>query len=116
MAIGQRTVGDITIIDVSGRVTIPEGINALREVVRPLMHEGRVKLVLNFAETSYIDSTALGDIVHTYTSVIRKGGSLKLLNVPPRILQLFVVTRLLTIFDVFDSEAEAVRSFGSQPA
>src|SRR6185436_1297647 len=102
MTIGQRTVGNITIIDLSGRVTIPEGIDDFREVVRPLIRQGRVKLVLNFAETTYIDSTALGDIVHAYTSVIRKGGSLKLLNVPPSILQLFVVTKLLSIFDLFD--------------
>ena len=75
MAIGQRAVGDVTIIDLSGRVTVPGGLDDFREVVRPLVRQGLVKLVLNFEGTSYIDSTALGDIVHTYTSVIRKGGS-----------------------------------------
>ena len=114
MTIEQREVGDVTIIDLRGRVTIPDGIDAFREMVRPLIRQGRVKLVLNFAEASWIDSTALGDIVHAYTSAVRKGGSVKLLSVPPRILQLLVVTKLLTIFDLFDSESEALRSFGRQ--
>ena len=114
MPIGQRAIGDITVIDLSGRLTVPEGTDAFRAVVRPLVRQGRVKLVLNFEDVSYIDSTALGDIVHAYTSAIRQGGSVKLLHVPPRVLELLVVTRLLSIFDLFDSETEALRSFGSQ--
>ena len=81
--------------------------------MRQLVRQGSVKLILNLQDVSYIDSTALGVIVHAYTSAIRKGGALKLLHVPPRVLQLLVVTRLLSIFDLFDAEAEALRSFGS---
>jgi anti-sigma B factor antagonist len=115
MTIGQRKVGDITIVDLSGRVTVPDGTDALREVLRPLARQRGAKLVLNLKDVSFIDSTALGDIVHAYTSAIRQGGSVKLLGVPHRVLELLVLTRLLSIFDLFDSETEAIRSFGSQP-
>jgi anti-sigma B factor antagonist len=113
MTIGERSVGDVTIVDVSGRITIQEGADQLRDVMRDLMRRGRTKVVFNLQNVPYIDSTALGEIIRTYTSVIRKGGSVKLLNVSTHVHQLLVITRLLSIFDLFDAEAEAVKSFGT---
>lgn len=112
MTIGERSIGDVTIIKVSGRITIQEGADQFRDVTRELIRQGRVKLVFDLQNVPYIDSTALGEIIRSYTSVIRKGGSVKLLNVSTHVHQLFVITRLLAIFDLFDSEAEAVKSFG----
>jgi anti-sigma B factor antagonist len=113
MTIGERSVGDVTIVDVSGRITIQEGADQFRDVMRDLMRRGRMKVVFNLQNVPYIDSTALGEIIRTYTSVIRKGGSVKLLNVSTHVHQLLVITRLLSIFDLFDAEAEAVKSFGT---
>ena len=112
MTIGERSVGDVTVVDVGGRITIQEGADQFRDLTRDLIRQGRVKLVLNLREVPYIDSTALGEIIRSYTSVIRKGGSVKLLNVSAHVHQLFVMTRLLSVFDLFDSETEAVKSFG----
>lgn len=113
MTLNDRAAGDITVIDVTGRITIDDGADTFRDRVRALVRDGRVKLVLNFTDSSYIDSTALGEIVRAYTSATRKGGTVKLLNVPPRVHELLVITRLLSVFDLFDDETEAVRSFGT---
>jgi anti-anti-sigma factor len=112
MTIGERSIGDVTIVDVGGRITVQEGVDQFRDVARELIRQGHVKIVLNLQHVPYIDSTALGEIIRTYTSVIRKGGSVKLLNVSTHVHQLFVITRLLTVFDLFDAESEAVKSFG----
>jgi anti-anti-sigma factor len=112
MTINDRTIGDISIIDVSGRITIDDGADLFRDKVRGILRDGHAKLILNFRDASYIDSTALGEIVRSYTSAMRKGGTLKLLNVPPRVHELLVVTKLLSVFDLFDDETEAIRSFG----
>ena len=112
MTLHERWIGDVTIIDIDGRITVQEGADIFRDVVRQLVRQGRVKLVLNFHDASYIDSTALGEIIRAYASVTRKGGTLKLLNVTGRIHELLMITRLLTVFDLFDAEAEAVKSFG----
>jgi anti-sigma B factor antagonist len=112
MTLRERWIGDVTIIDIDGRITVQDGADNFRDVVRQLVRRDRVKLVLNFQNASYIDSTALGEIIRAYTSVTRKGGTLKLLNVTGRIHELLMITRLLTVFDLFDAEAEAVKSFG----
>ena len=112
MTIGQRAVGDVIVVDVSGRIAIQEGADQFRDVTRELIRQGHMKVVLNLQDVPYIDSTALGEIIRTYTSVIRKGGSVKLLNVSSHVHQLMVITRLLSVFDLFDSEADAVKSFG----
>jgi len=112
VTLNDRAIGDITVIDVTGRITIDDGADVFRDRVRGLLRDGRAKLILNFKDTPYIDSTALGEVVRSYTSATRKNGTLKLLNVTPRIHELLVVTRLLSVFDLFDDESEAVRSFG----
>jgi anti-sigma B factor antagonist len=113
MKIGAREVGDVTVVDVAGRITVQEGWEEFRDLARELLRQERVKLVLNLKDVPYIDSTALGEIIRTYTSVIRHNGSVKLLNVSSHVHQLLVITSLLTVFDLFDSEGDAVRSFGT---
>jgi anti-sigma B factor antagonist len=113
MTLHERWIGDVTIIDIDRRITVQDGADIFRDMVRQLVGQGRVKLVLNFHDASYIDSTALGEIIRAYISVTRKGGTLKLLNVPARVHELLMITRLLSVFDLFDAEAEAVKSFGA---
>lgn len=114
MHIHERAVGDVTIIDVNGRMTLGEGQELLRDKVNSLIQQGQKKLVLNLAEVPYIDSAGLGEIVRTYTTVSRQGGALKLLSLTKRIQDLLAITKLLTVFETFDSEADAVGSFGSK--
>jgi len=99
-------------MDLDGRMTVEDGADPFRAAVRQLIRQGRVKLLLNFQACPYIDSTALGEIVRAYTSATRQSGNLKLLNVTPRVHELLMVTKLLSVFDLFDAEAEAVKSFG----
>ena len=112
MTLHERWIDDVTIIDLDGRMSVEDGADVFRDAVRRLVRQERVKLVLNFQATPYIDSTALGEIVRAYTSVTREGGSLKLLNVTARVHELLMITKLLSVFDLFDAEAEAVKSFG----
>ena len=112
MTLHERWIGDVTIIDIAGRMTVEDGADLFRDAVRQLVHQNRVKLVLNFQAAPYIDSTALGEVVRAYTSATRKGGTLKLLNVTPRVHELLIITKLLSVFDLFEAEAEAVKSFG----
>ena len=111
MQIEQRAVGDVVVLDVKGRVTLGEGDELLKDKVNSLLNQSQKKIVLNLAEVPYIDSAGLGEIVRTYTTVSRQGGSLKLLNLTKRIEDLLSITKLLTVFDTFDSEAEAVKSY-----
>ena len=112
MTLHERWIGDVTIIDLEGRMSVEDGAHGFRDAVRQLIRQDRVKLVLNFHDASYIDTTALGEIIRAYTSVTRKGGTLKLLNVTARVHELLMITRLSSVFDQFDAEAEAVKSFG----
>ena len=112
MTISQRTVGDIVIVDISGKITLGDGGDALlKDKMRSLIQQGHKKLLLNLGEVSYVDSAGLGEIVQAYATVNKEGGKLKLLNVTKRIKDLLSITKLLTVFDTFDSEAEAVASF-----
>jgi len=113
MHIQQRSVGDVTIIDMGGKMTLGEGDELLRDKVNSLVQQGQKKIVLNLAEVPYIDSAGLGEIVRTYTTVSRNGGSLKLLSLTKRIQDLLSITKLLTVFETFESEADAVRSFST---
>jgi anti-sigma B factor antagonist len=113
MQIDQRTVGDVVVLDLKGRVTMGEGDELLKDKVNSLVNQGHKKIILNLAEVPYVDSAGLGEIVRTYTTVSRQGGSLKLLNLTKRITDLLSITKLLTVFDTFDSESEAVRSFSA---
>src|SRR5919204_1755532 len=113
MQIEERNVGDVKVLDLKGKITLGEGDELLKDKVNSLVNQGSKKIILNLAEVPYIDSAGLGEIVRTYTTVSRQGGSLKLLNLTKRITDLLSITKLLTVFETFDSENEAVRSFSA---
>jgi anti-sigma B factor antagonist len=113
MQIDERKVGDVTILDLKGKMTLGDGDELLRNKINSLIQAGAKKMVLNLGDVPYIDSAGLGEVVRTYTTVSRQGGALKLLNLTKRIQDLLSITKLLTVFETFDSEAEAVQSFGA---
>ena len=113
MQIEERSAGDVTVLDLKGKMTLGEGAELLKDKINSLIQQGRRKVVLNLEDVPYIDSAGLGEIVRTYTTISRQGGSLKLLNLTKRISDLLSITKLLTVFDTYDSEADAVRSFSS---
>ena len=106
-----RQVGDVSVVDVAGRITLGEGSSALRDALRDLVSKGQNKILLNLGEVSYIDSSGIGELVSGFTSVTNSGGTLKLLNLTKRVQDLLQITKLYTVFDVHDSEAHAVASF-----
>jgi anti-sigma B factor antagonist len=111
MKIVERKVSDVVILDLHGKIMIGEGDDALREAVTRLVDGGSTKIVLNLADVPYVDSAGLGEIVRCYTTVSRKGGRLKLLHLTKKIKDLLAITKLLTVFETYDSEEEAVKSF-----
>ena len=113
MQIDERTIGDVVVLDIKGRVQLGEGDEMLKDKVNSLLNQGRKKIVLNLAEVPYIDSAGLGEVVRTFTTVSRQGGNLKLLNLTKRITDLLAITKLLTVFDAYDSEQDAVQSFSA---
>jgi anti-sigma B factor antagonist len=113
MQIEERAVGDVVVLDLKGRITLGEGDQLLKDKVNSLVNQGHKRIVLNLAGVPYIDSAGLGEIVGSYTTVSRQGGSLKLLNLTKKITDLLAITKLLTVFETFDSEDEAVRSFSA---
>ena len=113
MDIAERAVSDVTVLDLKGKMTLGEGDELLKDKINSLLSQGKKKLVLNLEGVPYIDSAGLGEIVRTYTTVSRQGGSLKLLNLTKRIEDLLSITKLLTVFETFDTEAEAIKSFSS---
>ena len=113
MQIEERVIGDVILLDLKGRITLGEGDELLKDKVNSLLNQGHKKVILNLADVPYIDSAGLGEVVRTYTTVSRQGGSLKLLNLTKRITDLLSITKLLTVFETFESESEAVRSFSA---
>ena len=113
MQIEERPIGDVMVLDLKGKVTLGEGDELLKDKVNSLVNQGQRKIVLNLADVPYIDSAGLGEIVRTYTTVSRQGGSLKLLGLTKRITDLLSITKLLTVFETYEKEADAVRSFSA---
>jgi len=111
MKIEMRTVRDVQILDCSGKITLGEGTMTVRNTVRDILKENGKKIILNLADVNYIDSSGIGELVSTYTTVTNAGGQLKLLNLTKKIHELLQITKLLTVFQVFDSEEAAVNSF-----
>jgi len=107
-----RKVGDVTVIDAVGRITLGEGASSFRDTIRDLVSKGEKKLVLNLGNVTYIDSSGIGELVSAFTTVTNQGGQLKLLNLTKRIQDLLQITKLYTVFEVYDDESAAVRSFG----
>jgi anti-sigma B factor antagonist len=112
MKIVERKVGEVTVLDLHGKILIGEGDDALRDAVTKLVDGGTTKLLLNLEDVPYVDSAGLGEIVRCYTTVSRKDGDLKLINLTKKIKDLLSITKLLTVFETYDSEDEGVKSFG----
>ena len=113
MQIEERIVNEVTILDLKGKITLGEGDEALKDKINSLILQNRKRILLNLEDVPYIDSAGLGEIVRTFTTVSRQGGSLKLLNLTKRITDLLSITKLLTVFETYDNENDAVRSFAA---
>jgi anti-sigma B factor antagonist len=109
--LNARHVGDVTVIDAAGRITLGEGASAFRDLLRDLAAKGDKKILLNLGEVSYIDSSGIGEMVSGFTTLTNHGGQLKLMGLSKRVKDLLQITKLYTVFEVFDSEADAIRSF-----
>ncbi|MGO9255794.1 MAG: STAS domain-containing protein [Bryobacteraceae bacterium] len=109
--LNTRQVGDVTVVDVAGRITLGEGSSALRDTMRELVGKGQKKILLNLGDVSYIDSSGIGELVSGFTTVTNSGGQLKLLGLNKRVKDLLQITKLYTVFDVHEEESGAIRSF-----
>jgi len=110
MTLKTRRIDDVVILDLGGRITIGEGTLILRNDIQKLLDAGGSKFLLNLADVDYIDSSGLGELVTSFTTVRNKNGQLKLLNLTRRVRDLLQITKLLTVFDTFDNETEALKS------
>lgn len=111
MKTSNRQVDGITVVDMSGRITLGEGSVILRDTVRDLVGKGQKKILLNLGDVTYIDSSGIGELVSAFTAVRREGGELKLLNLTKKVHDLLQITKLYTVFDIKDDEAAAIKSF-----
>ena len=111
MKIDNRIVGDVHLLDCSGKITLGEGTMAIRNTVREVLKNGGKKIVLNLADVNYIDSSGIGELVSSFTTVTNQNGQLKLLNLTKKIHELLAITKLLTVFQTFDDEQAALNSF-----
>jgi anti-sigma B factor antagonist len=114
MKIETRTIGDVRVLDCSGKITLGEGTMTVRNAVRDILKNNGKKILLNLADVNYIDSSGIGELVSTYTTVAKEGGSLKLLNLTKKIQELLAITKLLTVFQVFENEQAALASFSTK--
>ena len=114
MQIDERAVGEVTILDLKGKITLNEGDEVLKDKINSLIMQGKKKILLNLADVPYIDSAGLGEIVRTYTTVSRQGGQLKLVNLTKRITDLLMITKLLTVFETFEVEQDAIKSYSER--
>ena len=110
MKIETRNIGDVRVLDCSGKITLGEGTMAVRNTVRDILKNNGKKIILNLADVNYIDSSGIGELVSTYTTVTNNGGQLKLLNLTKKIQELLAITKLLTVFQVFEDEQSALNS------
>ena len=116
MKMEQRTVNEVVVLSIVGDIAMNgAGASLLADRVRSLLQDGHDRLVLDLGHVRYVDSAGLGELVHAFSAVRNRGGAIKLLNITRRLTDLLVVTRLLTVFDCFDGEAEALASFADQP-
>ncbi|MGC9293614.1 MAG: STAS domain-containing protein [Acidobacteriaceae bacterium] len=111
MKVSTRQVDGVTILDLSGRITLGEGSVQLRDVVRDLLSKGNKHLLLNLGEVNYIDSSGIGELVSAFTTIRNQGGELKLLNLTKKVHDLLQITKLYTVFDIKNDEATAIGSF-----
>jgi anti-sigma B factor antagonist len=115
MKASNRQVDGITVVDMSGRITLGEGSVVLRDTIRDLISKGQKKILLNLGDVTYIDSSGIGELVSAFTAVRREGGELKLLNLTKKVHDLLQITKLYTVFDIKDDEAAAIKAFTKMP-
>ena len=113
MDIKERVVNGVSVLDLSGKIVLGEGDGQTRDRIKDLLADGQKKILLNLGEVNYIDSAGLGALISSYTTVKRQGGQLKLENLTKRIQDLLAITKLITVFETYDNEAEALASFPS---
>ena len=111
MEISERTAGNLTIIDLNGKLNLGEPTQRLHDKINSLIQQGRKNIILNLGEVTSVDSGGLGELVRTLTTMHKHGGSLKVANLPKRVQDLLVMTRLVTVFETFDDEGAAIKSF-----
>jgi anti-sigma B factor antagonist len=111
MKASNRQVNGITVVDMSGRITLGEGSTVLRETVKDLLTKGQKKILLNLGDVTYIDSSGIGELVSAFTSVRNQGGDLKLLKLTKKVHDLLQITKLYTVFDIKDDESTAIQAF-----
>jgi anti-sigma B factor antagonist len=107
----HRLVGDVTVVDATGRITLGEGASVFRDMIRDLAAKGNKKILINLSDVSYIDSSGIGEMVSSFTTVTNHGGQLKLLGLTKRVKDLLQITKLYTVFEVFEDEPSAIRSY-----
>ena len=112
MKVSTRQVDGVTVLDLSGRITLGEGSVQLRDAVRSLLSKGSKNILLNLGEVNYIDSSGIGELVSAFTTVRNQGGDMKLLNLTKKVHDLLQITKLYTVFDIKDDEATAIAAFG----
>ena len=111
MKASNRQVDGVTVVDMSGRITLGEGSVVLRDTIRDLIGKGQKKILLNLGDVTYIDSSGIGELVSAFTAVRREGGELKLLNLTKKVHDLLQITKLYTVFDIKDDEAAGIKAF-----
>jgi anti-sigma B factor antagonist len=111
MKSSSRQIDGVTVLDLSGRITLGEGSVILRDTIRDLIGRGQKRILLNLGDVSYIDSSGIGELVSAFTTVRNQGGELKLLNLTKKVHDLLQITKLYTVFDIKDDEAAAIKSF-----
>lgn len=112
LTINERTAGNVTILELDGKITIGDGSVQLREAVRKLLEQGHKNLLIDLGKVDYVDSSGIGELVSCYTTTKNQGGQLKLLNLTKKIQDLLSITKLLTVFETFEGEADALASYG----
>jgi len=109
--LNTRQIGEVTVLDLAGRITLGEGSSTLRDALKDVVAKGQKKILLNLSEVSYIDSSGIGELVSAFTTITNLGGQLKLNGLNKRVKDLLQITKLYTVFEVFDEETTAMRSF-----
>jgi anti-sigma B factor antagonist len=116
MTLKERRVGEVTILDLKGRLVLDDGDDELRDKIAQLSDEGRINVLVNLQDVTYVDSCGIGVLIAKYVSLRRKGGSVKLMNLTPRSHHLMEISRLLSVFETYESEEQALKSFGGARA
>jgi anti-sigma B factor antagonist len=115
MQIDERSAGNVTVLALKGELKLGDGLAMLKDKVQSLLHQGRKNVLVDLGGVTYIDSSGIGELASAYTSVVKAGGHIKLLNLTKRVKDLLAITKLLTVFDSFDAEQDALRSYGIGP-